>query len=152
MDIARNYIGKFGESFNIPFGIIALILEQINILICMLLTFVLGYINRFIRNEKLRLIYSLLTGMTLQFYMYGYSKNLFLQRYHTHYHRNTKHISLHKIFWKKSVLLLHGSLQHYIPFSSTFKTDVRTLRRMGNWNRNCIHDVNLQIQLNLFQL
>lgn len=39
----------------------------------MLLTFPLGYINRFLKTPKIRLLFGFITGAVLQFQMYGIS-------------------------------------------------------------------------------
>jgi hypothetical protein len=44
----------------------------------MLLTFPLGYINRFIKTPITRLWYGLITGVLLQYQMYGLSKSIFI--------------------------------------------------------------------------
>lgn len=56
---------------------------QVNLLVCMFFTFPLGYINRFIYNTKARLIFGLVTGIILQYQMFGIGKNLLLNLFKT---------------------------------------------------------------------
>jgi hypothetical protein len=45
--------------------------SQINLVVCMLLSYLFGYVNRFINDPTKRLIFGLISGIFLQFQMYG---------------------------------------------------------------------------------
>ena len=45
--------------------------DQIRFIICMILTYPLGYINYYLTNPTLRLLYGLIPGLILQYFMYG---------------------------------------------------------------------------------
>ncbi len=50
--------------------------SELNLVVCMLLTFPLGYVNRYIQNPFLRMMYGLLFGFLLQLQMYSWSKKI----------------------------------------------------------------------------
>ena len=61
------FINNLSKMLDTPFS-------ELNLVVCMLLTFPLGYINRYITSPKLRMIYGLVFGFLLQLQMYGWSK------------------------------------------------------------------------------
>jgi hypothetical protein len=46
---------------------------QVNFLVCMLLTYPLAFFNRFIKDSNSRLLYGLITGLILQYQLYGFA-------------------------------------------------------------------------------
>jgi hypothetical protein len=70
----NDLVQHFALILDLPFGKFIFILEQINLFMCLLITFPLAYINRFIETPNIRLIYGLVTGILIQFQMYGESK------------------------------------------------------------------------------
>ena len=47
--------------------------DQTRLLSSILITFFFGYFFKFIRGKSIRILYSLLNGLFVQFYMYGIS-------------------------------------------------------------------------------
>jgi hypothetical protein len=83
MILLDQIVTALSNSLDTPFSNITIInalyhLDQINLLVCMLLSFPVGYFNRFVRGDKNRLYYGMITGMILQFQMYGISKSMFI--------------------------------------------------------------------------
>jgi hypothetical protein len=64
-------VGFLAVKFDTPFSKYFLNLDQFNLLITMMLSFPIGYINRYLKNNYIRLIYGLLTGILLQYQMFG---------------------------------------------------------------------------------
>lgn len=61
------FVSNLSKMLDTPFS-------ELNLVVCMLLTFPLGYLNRYITNPVLRMIYGLVFGFLLQLQMYGLSK------------------------------------------------------------------------------
>jgi hypothetical protein len=62
----------------LPEGISLIILDQVRFLLCILFSFPLGYLNFFIYNPTLRILYGLIPGLILQYFMYGKGKKPFI--------------------------------------------------------------------------
>jgi hypothetical protein len=74
MGFIEDKLSIVSKTLSIDLGKYIYKVELINFVACMISTFPLGYFNRFIKNRTIRLYYGLITGLILQYYMYGVGK------------------------------------------------------------------------------
>ena len=142
------YVEILSDSLGMHFSkinIFNLYLDLINLFLLMLFTLPLAFVCRIIKNYYLRLLYGLITGLLLQYQMYGICKNslnsfssdvTFSRGYY-------QYLCIHYVFRQKTFSVLFNNIQHSPFILHTHLEYDHKLRQLDFRSRSVIHDVNL---------
>lgn len=119
--------------------------DQVKLMSLILMSYPISIINFQLKDRLVRLWFGLLTGLWLQYIMYGYRKFFYFIkfRFDSSYNTYISYIFIYDIFWPKTFRLLDFRFNSFSFIPLTYLSYGYRFWRLAIRRHNNLYDVNL---------